>query len=62
LDFFIHDLLDFSVLNKNEQNFTKINSVFDIREAVQQIIQMQTDKISMKQIRLEEKYPGFKAQ
>jgi len=34
VDFFVHDILDYTILNKKDKNFTKIISVFDIREAV----------------------------
>jgi len=33
IDFFVHDILDYTLLNRNG-NFTQDNSVFDVREAV----------------------------
>ena len=38
IDFFVHDILDYTILNKEEKNFTKNPAVFDIREAVQEIV------------------------
>ena len=59
IDFFVHDILDFSVLNKNDENFTPNNSVFDIREAIQHIVNIQEDKAKMKQIKVRKLFKGF---
>jgi signal transduction histidine kinase len=50
VDFFVHDILDYSVLNKKESTFHIHNEVFDIEEAVQHIIQLQEDKAKIKNI------------
>lgn len=34
IDFFIHDVLDYSVLNSESKNFIKINEVFEIKEVI----------------------------
>jgi hypothetical protein len=34
IDFFIHDILDYTILNKKDKNFEKSMTVIDIREAV----------------------------
>ena len=34
IDFFVHDILDYTILNKQEKNFTKNSSILDIREAI----------------------------
>lgn len=34
IDFFVHDILDYTILMKKESNFSKNNKVFDIKEAV----------------------------
>jgi len=39
--------LDYMILNKNEANFAKNNTIFDIREAVQEIIDIQFDKAKL---------------
>ena len=49
IDFFVHDLLDFSILEKNEENFTKNISVFNMSSAVDEIIESLTDKAQMNQ-------------
>ena len=35
IDFFVHDILDFTILNKNQKNFTKHFTIFNIRAAIQ---------------------------
>ena len=34
IDFFVHDILDYTILNKQQKNFTKNSEIFDIREAI----------------------------
>jgi hypothetical protein len=48
VDFFVHDILDYTILNKEEKYFTKSISVFNIQDAVQEIIEIQEDKAHMK--------------
>ena len=50
IDYFVHDILDFTILTNDSNNFIKNNTVFDIREAVQEIYQILEDKIAMKGI------------
>ena len=59
IDFFVHDILDYTMLNKEEKSFTKALMVFDIREAVLEIITIQEDKAQMKNISLRTVYNGF---
>lgn len=59
IDYFVHDILDFSILNQKSKNFTKINSVFNIKESVSEIVEMLRDKMSMKDIVLKESYHNF---
>ena len=59
IDFFVHDILDYTILNKDESNFIKDMKVFDIREAINQIITIQEDKASMKAINISVHYFGF---
>ena len=33
IDFFVHDILDYTILNKDQKNFIKDQTIFDIREA-----------------------------
>ena len=60
IDFFVHDILDYTILNKNEQNFTKNIDVFNIKTAVNEIRETFEDKIEMKQIEVKTKFVGFK--
>ena len=50
IDYFVHDMLDYTILNKEEKNFTKTIEKFDIRDAISEIIEIQEDKISMKSL------------
>lgn len=43
IDFFIHDILDYTLLIKKEKNFTKNLSIFDIRKAVNEILEILYD-------------------
>ena len=37
IDYFVHDILDYTVLTNDSQNFVKNNTVFDIRDAILEI-------------------------
>ena len=37
IDFFVHDILDYTLLNKNEVGFVKLMEVFDIRECIKEL-------------------------
>ena len=53
IDFFVHDILDYTVLKKDGSNFTKNITVFNVQDAVSEIIQTMNDKVKMKNIFLE---------
>jgi len=40
IDYFVHDILDYTILNKQEKNFTKNNVVLDVREAINEIMEI----------------------
>jgi two-component system sensor histidine kinase BarA len=40
IDYFVHDILDYTILNQNSQNFQPNNEVFDIKKSVQHIIEI----------------------
>ena len=46
-------MLDYTILNKEEKNFMKTEDTFDIREAINEIIEIQEDKILMKNLHIE---------
>ena len=52
IDFFIHDMLDYSLINKDATNFTKTINSYDIRDAINEIIEILEDKIAMKEIKV----------
>lgn len=62
IDFFIHDILDYTVLFKNEKGFSKNMEVFNIKEAIQEILDIMEDKIKMKQLKVIVNYVGFDSQ
>ena len=61
IDYFVHDMLDYTILNKEEKNFMKTVDTFDIREAINEIIEIQEDKILMKNLQIEYIYKGFES-
>ena len=52
IDFFVHDILDYSMLQKNSESFLKKQNNFDIRDAINEIIDIEHDKIKMKQLKV----------
>lgn len=52
-------MLDYSILNKDEQNFTKTIKTFDVRSAVEEITEILDDKIAMKEIKVTKSFKGF---
>ena len=59
IDYFVHDILDYTVLSKQEKNFRKNFEVLDIREAIKEISDIMMDKIEMKAIDIEHHYKHF---
>lgn len=60
IDYFVHDILDYTILTNDSKNFTKDISVFDIRECVEQILVIFEDKMNMKELQLNVKYNYFR--
>ena len=54
MSFLVDDLLDFAQLNAGK--FRKVVKEFDLREAIQEMIDIQKDKASMGGIRLKAVY------
>jgi len=50
IDYFVHDILDYTLLNKEEKNFTKNQVTFDIREAISEVISFLQDKADRKKV------------
>ena len=50
IDFFVHDILDYTILNKDDQNFTKNFTIFNIKTAISEIIEALEDKVKLKNI------------
>ena len=53
IDYFVHDMLDYTILNKDEKNFTKTIEKFNIKNSIHEIIEILEDKISMKSLQVE---------
>ena len=62
IDYFVHDILDFSILNKEDARFTKDLNIQSIKETVNQIIVIQEDKAKMKNIAIKTHYQDFPEQ
>ena len=48
IDFFVHDILDYTLLNKNSVGFIKHMEVFDINKCIKEICMIMQDKANMK--------------
>ena len=59
IDFFVHDLLDYTSLNKDATNFIKNPAIFDIDLALREMCQILEDKSSMKNVTIDIRYQGF---
>lgn len=59
IDFFVHDILDYTVINQDSENFTKNINVFNMSNAVDEIIECMADKVSMKNITIRTNLVGF---
>ena len=53
IDYFIHDMLDYTLLNQNSTKFTKNVAIFNIQTSINEILETLEDKIKMKNIKLE---------
>ena len=59
IDFFVHDILDYTLLNNKENKFTKNNTVFNLKNSIQDVIDTLLDKCVMKNIQVQTKFIGF---
>lgn len=59
IDYFVHDILDFAIIRKDESKFTKDVKLFDLREAINEIMEIQEDKVEMKCIAVETIFKNF---
>ena len=59
IDLFVHDILDYSSLNKGKLHLEKNIEIFDVKQAVNEIIDIQHDKCVIKQIDLKTQFHGF---
>ena len=50
IDFFAHDILDYSVMQENSNGFTPILSVVDIRDVVSELQEIQEEKFKLMKI------------
>jgi hypothetical protein len=59
IDYFVHDILDFTLLNKKDKNFMKEMNIFSIDVAVEEIVNILEDKAALKNITVSTIYTGF---
>jgi hypothetical protein len=59
IDYFVHDILDFTLLNKMDKNFVKDMNIFSIDMAVEEIVNILEDKAALKNITVRKNYTGF---
>ena len=60
IDFFIHDILDYTIINEGTKNFTKNISIFNVKDAVDEIMDIMADKVNMKDLNVSVQMVGFK--
>ena len=49
-DFFVHDILDYTIITKEGKNFVKNITVFDIQDTINELKDILEDKVKMKKI------------
>ena len=59
IDYFVHDILDYTILNKEEKNFAKDITSSDIRATIDEIVEIQADKAKIKDIDVQIRYKNF---
>ena len=59
VDFFVHDILDYTILNKKDKIFMPNITIFDIRDAINEINEILEGKIQMKNIVVKIEYKEF---
>ena len=61
IDFFVHDMLDYTILNNAEKNFIKNVTISNINSVVNEILETMNDKVKMKNIKVATKFLGFQS-
>ena len=59
IDFYVHDILDYTMLNKDDQSFQKDMKLFNIKVAIDKIHEIQEDKVDLKNINVRISFKGF---
>lgn len=59
IDYFVHDMLDYTVLQTDSDNFIHEVTSFDLSECINQIYEILEDKIKMKEIKVKISLSGF---
>ena len=59
IDYFVHNMLDYTLLISNDETFTKDENNFDIDLCIKEIYAMLEDKVAFKDINLKIRTNGF---
>ena len=59
IDYFVHDILDYTILKSHSESFTREIKRFDIRDAIQEIDEVLQDKYQSKEISVKTKFLDF---
>ena len=59
VEFFVNDMLDYAVLQNSEAGFIKQIACFDIREGIQEILNILERKIQIKKLTIEQEFENF---
>ena len=60
IDYYVHDMLDYSILIQDDESFSQNVTVFDIKNALEEIVDMYQDKVNMKFIKVDHFFKGFR--
>ena len=50
IDHYVHDILDYTILSDNQKQLSKEITIFEVQQAIEETIEIQQDKIKMKNI------------
>ena len=61
IDYFVHDMLDYTVLTNDKNNFVKDLQEFDVQDSIKQILKILEDKAIIKGIQTSIEMIGFES-
>lgn len=59
MNLFVNDLVDWSLIKKQESNFTCDNQIFNIKDSINEIIEIMEEKAQKNAINIRTKFINF---